>query len=182
MTKMCKEELDAMQEALENYGPYSSQYRAARGRYLRCYEHIAEGRASHAAAWDERLYLLQKELQQAWEQLMKGVPPRPTCGGKSSEARSKIFANKENAMIFSKKLEEAFNKTGVKLADDETYACFVCVVKKPQYASEALALDPLGQKVEGAPRVNYIMEPAIMESVMSTIEQDTIKYESKVRK
>ena len=179
---MCKEELDAMQEALDSYGPFSSQYRAALGRYLQCYEHIVQGRASHAAAWDERLYLLHKELQQAWEQLMKGVPPRPTCGGTSSEARSKIFATKETAMIFSKKLEEAFNKTGVTLDEDETYACFVCVVKKPQYVSEALALDPLGQKVGGMPRVNYIMEPAIMESVMSTLEQDTIKYESRVRR
>jgi hypothetical protein len=181
---MCKEEYEAMKEARDVYGEDSDQYRAALGRFLLCYEQIAEARASHGAAWDERLYQLQKELQQAWEQLvgMLKVPPRPTCGGRSIEARSKIFANKENAMIFSKKLDEAFNKTGVKLAEDETYACFVCVVKKPQYVSEALALDPLCQTVEGAPRVNYIMEPTIMESVMSTLEQDTIKYESKVRK
>lgn len=178
---MCKQEFDAMQEALENYGEESSQYLEALGRYLRCYGQLMRARDSHAAGWDERLYQLHKEILQAWEQLVGKlkVPPRPICGVKSIEVRSKILANRKNAMIFSDKLEEAYKKTGIKLDDDETYTCFVCVVKKPQYVSQALALDPLGQNMDGAPNINYIFEPAIMASVIDRIEKDKINYESK---
>ena len=179
---MCRQEFNAMQEALEEYGEESSQYLEALGRYLRCYGQLMNARDSHAAAWDERLYQLQKEIQQAWEQIIGKlkVPPRPpTCGAKSIEVRSKIFASRKNAMIFSDKLEEAYKKTGIKLDDDETYTCFVCVVKKPQYVSEALAMDPLGQNMSGAQSINYIFEPAIMESVINRIEKDKIKYGSK---
>ena len=181
---MCYDEYRAMQDALDRYGEESDEYIAARGKFLLCYESIADARASHGAAWDERLYQLHKELQQAWEQLVGivKVPPRPTCGKISSEVRAEIFKNKETAMIFSKKLEEAFKKTSVKLADDETYACFVCVVKKPQYVADALELDPLNQKMAGASQINYIMEPAIMDRVMDTMEQNTIMYESKIKK
>ena len=42
--------------------------------------------------------------------------------------------------------------------------------------SEALTVDPLSQNVEGATRINYILEPAIMNSVMNAMEQDTIDY------
>ncbi len=175
---MCQEEFRLMEEALAAYGPDSSEFIAARGRFLRCYGELMKARDSHSAGWDERLYLLQKQILESWERLVGRlkVPPRPTCGARSMEARSKIFADRKNAMAFSERLDEAFRKTGVVLNDDETYACLVCIVKKPRYVSEALALDPLGQSVEGAPRVNYIFEPAIMEPVMNAIDQDAIKY------
>jgi len=180
---MCKKEYDAMQEALEDYGSESNEYIEARGRYLVCYGQLMQARDAHAAAWDERLYQLQKEIRQAWERLTGKlkIPPLPTCGGKSLEARYRIFATKRNAMVFSEKLEEAFKETGVKLDDGETYACLVCVVKKPQYVSEALTVDPLSQNVEGASRINYILEPAIMNSVMNAMEQDTIDYKPNVK-
>ena len=183
----CQTEFDAKQRALEVYGEDSRQYEDAQERYHACLRHeeaMARGRQSHMAAWDERLFQLQRDIQAAWEKLFYGleVPPKPTCGRNSIEVRSKILRNKRNAMIFSKKIEEAFGESGVKLADDETYACLVCVVKKPEYVSEALALNPLRLSIENTQRVNYILEPAIMESVMNTIEQDTINYESKVKK
>lgn len=178
---LCETEFNAMQDALVENGRDSREYDEARERFYVCLhdeQRMAMARESHAGAWDEKLFQLQKDIQAAWEEFFHGlkVPPRPTCGRSSIEARSKILGNKRNAMIFSEKMEEAFGESRVKLAEDETYACLVCVVKKPEYISEALALDPLGQKVEGTPRVNYIMEPAIMESVMSVIEQDRINY------
>jgi len=82
---MCYEEYRAMKDALDRYGEESDEYIAARGEFLQCYEKIADARASHGAAWDERLYQLQKELKQTWEQLVGvvKVPPRPTCGNKT---------------------------------------------------------------------------------------------------
>jgi hypothetical protein len=141
----------------------------------------ASARQAHGAAWDERLMQLQKEIQAAWERLFHGLklPPRPSCGRSSVEARSKILGNKKNAMIFSKKMDGAFRESGVQLADDETYACFVCVVKKPEYASEALTLNPLHQEMGGQLRINYVLEPPIMESVMNAIERDRIDYKRK---
>ena len=79
-------------------------------------------------------------------------------------------------------MDEAFRESGVELADDETYACFVCVVKKPEYVSEALALNPLHQDFGSTPRINYVLEPAIMESVMNAIEKERINYRDKKRK
>lgn len=145
---------------------------------------ISTARSSHAGAWDEKLYLLIKEIQEAWDKLFHGIkfPPRPSCGKKSLEARSRIFENSKNAMIFSEKMEEAFYEAEITLKDDETYACTVCITKKPSYVSEAMTLDPLGQNVEGGPRFNYIMRPEIMKSVMNVIEQDTINYAHKGNK
>ena len=182
---ICKSEFDAMQEALIGYGAESTEYREARERYQVCMEkELMMGRESNAAAWDERLYLFHKQIQEAWERLFHGlkVPPKPTCGRRSLEIRSKILGNKRNAMIFSEKMEESFRESGVKLESGETYTCLICVVKKPEYASEAMAFDPLGQNVEGAPRFNYIMEPAVMNSLMNAIEQDRIDYGFKVKK
>ncbi len=181
---MCKKEFAAMQEALENYGPDSTQYRDALGTYLICYGELVRGREGHSGDWDEKLYLLQKELQEAWEQLTGRVdiPPKPTCGKRSIEARAQIFESRKNAMVFSMKMEEAFQETGIKLKKGETYACTVCIVKKPRYRSEALSMDPLGQNRSGSLRLNYIMEPVIMESVMKMIEEDKIRYKSKIDK
>jgi hypothetical protein len=141
-------------------------------------EQIARGKESYGASWDDFLYNLQEEIREAREELASklNIPPRPTWGVQSSKIRSKIFEKKETAMVFSRKLDEAFNQTGIKLGDDETYVCCVCVVQKPHYVSEALATDPLGQNIKGAPRANYILEPAVMEPVMNILEQDKIDY------
>jgi len=170
-----------MQEALDEFGEHSRDYERALDRYYECMRFegmLADGRASHSAAWDEKLWLLYNEIQAAWERLFRGlkVPPRPTCGGRSCEIRSRIFSTKATAMVFSKKLSEAFRDAGIDLGDDETFACSVCVVKKPRYVSDALVLDPLDLGGHGAPRINYVLEPTIMDAVLETIERDTIAY------
>lgn len=101
-------EFDAMQEALEDHGRRSGEYETAQDRYQACLIHegnMAAARQSHGAAWDEKLYQLQRDIQAAWDKLFYGleVPPRPTCGRNSIGVRSKILGNKKSAMIFSEK-------------------------------------------------------------------------------
>lgn len=92
------------------------------------------------------------------------------------EARKQIFADKDKAMLFSDKIAEAFSEAGIKLADDQTYVCTVCVVDKPRTVSAALAVDPLGIKRDDGPLLNYVMEPAVMKAVMRQVEKETIDY------
>ena len=66
------------------------------------------------------------------------IPIPPSCGGRSDEVRQKIFETPKNAMIFSEHIEEAFKKTGINLKDDETYACLVCVTKRPTHVSQVI--------------------------------------------
>jgi len=141
---------------------------------------IIAGRHSHSSAWDERLYLLAKELEAAWAELIGpiDVPPRPDCGRRSREVRAQILGERKTAMLFSQGLQEAFRKSGIQLAEDETYLCTVCVAKKPRYVSDALALDPLAQGQAGGARVNYIMEPAVMDQVTRSLAQEEIDYKT----
>ena len=66
------------------------------------------------------------------------VPPRP-CGMRSDEIKAEIFSDQNKAMLFSSKIQEAFNESGIELKEDETFACLLCVIKKPQYVSEVMS-------------------------------------------
>jgi hypothetical protein len=178
----CQDEYDEWQNATTE-----DEREAARQRYYDCIrleEALAEGRAAHGAAWDEKLYLLYKEIQASWDRLFGRikVPPVPSCGARSVKLRKEIFESKGTAMRFSHKLAEAFLESGISLKDDETFACSVCVVKKPQLISEALALDPLGLRTINASQINYILEPAVMAPVLDTVERDKINYNPKGEK
>lgn len=211
---MCKIEWNEMQEASETYGEESVQYQNAQRRYLRCMEGIYAARGSHGTAWDERLYKLQQEIQEAWERCV-GVlniprPPGPPYGmmsaevgqmrleviqKRSVEVEQEIFETSTNAVTFGGYIERAFKETGIKLKDDETFACHICVVKKPTYISEVMHPTPepmvpmmmtpdsdwgewpFGVLTASAYRpICYIMEPTIMKQVMKVKEQDKIKY------
>lgn len=122
------------------------------------------------------------------------------------DALDRIFDDKEKAMAFSGAIATAFDKAGIQLNEDETFACMLCVVKKPKYLSEVMrptpepsvqdptpepavtpkmAADssvtdfPVGELKASAWRaVRYhkIMEPTIMERVMDRKAQDRIDY------
>jgi hypothetical protein len=126
---------------------------------------------------DDRMMALLGLLAEAHEMLFGklNIPPRP-CGRASADLREKIFSDEKIAMIFSNKMAEAFKEAGVELDDAETYMCLVCAVEKPRYTSEAISLDPLLVAKQDGSRVNYVMEPAIMKSVMKHIAKDEIKY------
>ncbi len=180
----CHEEYAAMQETLAVYGLGSPEHDEASEAYFACmrdYAAVAAARGAHAAGWDEKLWLLYQEIQAAWERLFGKLklPPRPPCGPRSGDIRTKIFSEKSTAMLFSRKMQEAFREAGVALQEDETFACSVCVVKKPQYVSDALALDPLGLAADSGSRIHYILEPAIMAPALEAIERDKINYGAK---
>jgi len=79
-------------------------------------------------------------------------------------------------MLFSKKIDEAFQGAKIELAEDETFACSICIVKRPEYVSDAMKLDPLGLGSVGGSRLNYVLEPAIMAPLVDAIERDKIDY------
>ena len=176
---MCKREFDVMNEACVDQHDHSVECDRARGSFLQCMGGLLQGRDAHSSAWDERLYLQAREIAEAWAAMFKGlkVPPRPDCGMRSVEVRAQVFRDEQTAMLFSERINEAFVKSGVALERDETYLCSICVVKKPRYVTEALRMDPLGQLRAGGPRVNYVMEPAVMRQVMKSVERDEIRYE-----
>jgi len=92
---VCEEESQAMRDAEENHGRASPEYRDASGEFFECLRNsisIIEGRHSHASAWDERMYLHWKFLEEAWEALLKGFKPvPPRCGKRSTDVRNQIF-------------------------------------------------------------------------------------------
>jgi len=172
---MCLQLLEEANRVCAALGEDDSACRRARWLYSAC-ETARAGRMSDTRA-DDRLMALFAMLAAADEALFGKLkrPPVP-CGLASAKAREQIFADKDKAMIFSNKIAEAFSEAGIKLAEDQTYACTVCVVEKPRVVSEALAVDPLGIKTDRGPLVNYVMEPAVMKAVMRQVEKETINY------
>ena len=169
----CRREELEMMLARVRYGEDSPEYESARGRYLRCMEPIHAGRASHAASWDERLYLHYLFLQEAWEALVGKLDiPRPGDPFRTDEVRKEIFADSKTAMLFSKALADAFKKSGIELKDDETFACHISVVKKPTTVSEARRMLSAGAPGE----MSGVMEPLVMERVMEELEKERIRY------
>ena len=144
----------------------------------------------------EKLIEMEKARQEMllWARLnMSPVPkviPDPFA---TMKLQAKIFDNTKTAMVFSKAIDRAFKDTSTELKDDETFACIMCVVKKPTYMSEAMdpiapvlmmsvdsggdsnwPIDVLDPKRDRS--IYYLMEPTIMQQVMKAREQDKIKY------
>lgn len=169
---MCYQQWMELQAAEEG----TPEYDAALGRYLACMEGIYEARAAHSAAETEEQYLRWQSLEAAREALFGRVKPWPRpCGPRSLGVRAEIFADTAKAMAISEGLEQIFTKAGVQLKEDESFACLVCVVKKPEFVSEALAVDPLGVKAATGARLNYILSPAVMKPMLNAVDQDRIK-------
>jgi hypothetical protein len=155
------------------------EYEAARGRYLACMEPMHAARAAHGSAWDERRLEFMRFMQEEWERRfgMIDLPPRPPCGRRSVEIRQLMVDDVKTAMAFSQNIAKAFEETGIKLEDDETFACHMCVMKKPARLSEVVRPPGTGGDPDMEVPVEYIMEPKIMQQVMDHLEQDKIKYE-----
>lgn len=63
------------------------------------------------------------------------VKPWPTI-----KLLEKIHDSSKTAKIFAGHVDKAFQEAGIKLEEDETFACMLCVVKKPKYVSEVTGL------------------------------------------
>lgn len=170
----CYDEWAAVEAAEEG----SDEHLEALGRYLWCYRSILDGRHGHALAQDEKLYQFAKQLQEFSDALFGRlkIPPRPDCGLRSLEIRKELFSNPETAMLFSQSIAKAFEKAGLKLKDDETFACLICVQKKPTYISEVISTSSLASKSQQLAPMDHIMEPAIMKQALDVLEREKIKY------
>lgn len=112
----------------------------------------------------------------------------------------KIHADSNVAMDVSQHINDAFIKNDLRLEEDETFACMLCVVKKPKYISDVMDPTPepalmaslkmttgedtsdrfpveiLNSKVNREIYARRIMEPKIMQAVFDKLENERIKY------
>jgi hypothetical protein len=150
----------------------SVEYQAALGRYNICMMPFWAGRDSHALDWDLRLM----EQWQAWRELWESVigqidRPWPEVKNRFVEVRDKIFADVDTALIFSQRIEQAFQEAGIPLEDNETFACFVYVRERPTDVSEVIAPSVLASHPEARSLLNIIMEPETMQGLMEALEK-----------
>lgn len=175
---MCISLLEQANTICENFGEGHHFCKSARLRYAFC--EIARANRRSDTTADDRMMALLEFLEEAYAALFEKIDPdriRPIpCGMASVELREKLFADEGSAMIFSDKLAEAFKESNLELKENETFTCLICVTDKPKTVSEAMALDPLGVSKSSSLPVNYVMEPAIMKSLMKRIDKEKIDY------
>ncbi len=168
----CKKQWDAMKEAERQFTTDSDEFRQARGRYLACMEGVHDARGSHGASWDVKLMELAEMLAElaVWRDL--DIPPRPESS-LSNEVMDKVCGDASTALRFSRAIEKAFRESGIRLESDETFACRIYTMKKPEYVTELV-----GQAANAGakPHVQYIMDPTIMRQAMKVARQDRIRY------
>ena len=133
---------------------------------------------------------MEKRLMLFMDLTASDLVPDPDA---TMELNVSIFDKPETAMAFSESIANVFKDTNTELKDDETFACIMCVVKKPTHISEAMDPIPLmsmmpvdsggvsnWQTALLDPKrdrsIYYLMEPTIMQQVMKAREQDKIKY------
>ena len=80
-----------------------------------------------------------------------------------------IFAKRETAGIFAKKIQEAFKEAGIKLDKGETFGCIVTAGKRPEYVSQLLPEAPAAGS-----RLFQVYAPDVMKAVMDAVEKDRI--------
>jgi hypothetical protein len=116
--------------------------------------------------WEREMARLKEE----WELLpAEEVKPWPLpCDMRSAEVRGQIFADPQKAMIFSEAVAEAFQKAGIELEDNETFACLVCVVPRSRYVSEVIgpAFLEAGPKSSA---LTYITGPEEMSAIFKVM-------------
>ena len=155
---VCENESERYRRAVEESGLDSEEARQALEELYNCIrfsESIIEGRDSHSASMDERLFLHMKRMREAWEELFGKVRPLPHSYIKRTlEVRTQIFSKPETAMIFSDALTEAFKKSGIELKDHEMFELKVFIREKPAYISELLS----SSRSRENPPVDFITE------------------------
>jgi hypothetical protein len=140
--------------------------RAVKDYYEQC---VWPAQGSHH---EPEFYLFREEI----EDILARIRPRPQpCGLRSLKVRKEIFDDPDKTMIISRGLEDSLQQTKVQLEADETFACLICVMKKPKYISEVISPAATGAGGREQSRLTYIMEPEIMVQVMEALERDTIK-------
>jgi hypothetical protein len=171
----CKDEYDRYLAAVDEHGRYSEEARQAQDEFFECIRFmlsIHEGRDSHSASWDERIYQNWLRMREAWEELFGKIKPRPPPDlRRTLEVRNQIFRDSKTAMLFSDVLTEAFKKSGIELKENEMFEFVVNIREKPEYISELMS----SQRSRDIPPMNFITENKIMAQLMREIERDRLK-------
>jgi len=89
--------------------------------------------------------------------------------------RRELFDDPDKVKTLSTLLVKAFAQVGLQLQADETWACLVFVIRRPEYVSQLLA--PASEVAYGQvqPRMHYILEPGILSQVIEAIGRDKLK-------
>ena len=136
---------------------------------------IQAGRASHASAWDERMYHHYKFLQEAWDALFGGIKPLPGPEDpRTRTLRAQLSAKPERMLWLSKAVAQALERAEIKLGDKETFACLLFVIDKPEYASELITQPAIGAERK-SPQVQLVVEPGTMRQVMEALQRDRLE-------
>ncbi len=162
----CERQWQAVLDAIEEHGRGSVEHHAALIRWWSCRSEELKPPEPDTRA-DERMMEQWEYWRKLWASIRAkiDIPPSPVFENRCIEVRKKIFADVETAMIFSKSIEQAFQESGIQLEDDETFACFVYVRKKPTDVSEVVLPSFPGLHSP----LCIIMEPGTMQQIMADL-------------
>lgn len=169
----CESEREAVDLAIANHGANSPEFHAAHGVWLQCIGAVQDARDGWAADRDEILMKRMGWLSE-FRELVLGqidVPPGPDFEKRGIDLRNKIFADAKTALIFSERIEQAFQESGIPLEENETFACFVYVRERPTDVSEVMAPAFQASHPEARSLFNIIMAPETMQHLMEAIEK-----------
>lgn len=169
----CDSERKAVDDAIRDHGVISPEFRAVYPAWVHCIGDVQRVRDERDADWDE---IMMKQLGWLSDfcELVIGplpVPPGPEFETRGIDVRNKIFADVETALIFSQRIEQAFQESGIQLEDNETFACFVYVRERPTDVSEVTAPTFLASHPEARSLLNIIMAPEPTQQVMEALEK-----------
>ena len=82
---------------------------------------------------------------------------------------SKVFADPKVAMIFAKKLDEAFQEAGIAPEDGEVFGCILTAGQRPNYVSQLLPEAP-----SAGSRLFQILEPKLMKALLEADQKDCL--------
>ena len=85
---------------------------------------------------------IRKEIEAYLRSMLKVPKPQFVKPLPTMKLVEEIRNDSEKAMTIANHVAKALDQSGIKLRDDETFACMLCVVKKPKYLSELTGIAP----------------------------------------
>ncbi len=87
----------------------------------------------------------------------------------TSRLWSKVFADPKTAMIFARKMDEAFQEAKIEPEEGETFGCILTAGQQPGYISQLLPDAP-----SGGSRLFQIFAPKLMQSLLKADQKDRV--------
>jgi hypothetical protein len=86
--------------------------------------------------------------------------------------RRELFDDPAKVKAISTLMVKAFDQIGLKLKDDETWACLLFVITKPSDVSQLLPSAGALGCGEGMPRMHYVLEPGFLSKAYEAMQRD----------